>query len=94
MYYAFIDAPNPTPLLPLRVNGGLYTGEPAKGPWGNVPVVPSQYGLSQNLLSANPPPNAEKLYMDPPRPGNNPDERDHYYVEYNEKTNPGLKCLK
>jgi len=102
MYYAFLDgsspsgvqAAPPSPIPPRLVNGGLYTGEPAKGPWGNVPVEPSQFALSQNLLSANPPPNAEKIYIDLPRPGNNPDERSHYYVDADATNNPGLKCLK
>ena len=102
MYYAFIDGGSPsgvqaapsTSLPPRLVNGGLYTGEPAKGPWGNIPVEPSQYALSQNLMSANPPPNAEKVYIDLPRPGNNPDERSAYYADVNTSTNPGLKCMK
>jgi len=94
MLYAFINFPTPTPLPSRLVNGGLYTGEPAKGPWGNVPVEPSQYELSRNLLSASPPPNAEKQYIDLPRPGNNPDERHHYYTPYSSSTNPQLQCLR
>lgn len=47
--------------IPERsVNGGLYTGEPFKpgAPWANVPVVPEADTYTQNLASANPPPDA------------------------------------
>lgn len=30
----------PGTLPPRKLNGGLYTGEPFAGDWGNVPVVP------------------------------------------------------
>ena len=55
-----------------RVNGGLYTGVAAKGPWGSVPVVPDEaYLTNKNLLSANPPINATTQYTNNFRPGNN-----------------------
>jgi hypothetical protein len=92
MLYAFIDTSVPAPIPPRQVNGGLYTGEPAHGPWGNVPVEPSQYGMSKNLLSANPPPNAEKM-MVAPRLGNNPDELSAYYQVYS-TTNQTVYCRK
>jgi hypothetical protein len=53
------------------VNGGLYTGEAAKGPWGNYPVLPEPNELAKNLLTANPPPNAEKIPTTYHREGNN-----------------------
>lgn len=34
-------------LPPPRVNGGLYTGEPARGPWGAVPIVPDADSIAQ-----------------------------------------------
>ena len=54
-----------------KLNGGRDTGAPASGPWGNVPVVPDPVALSKNLLSATPPPNAEKQPTTFVRPGNN-----------------------
>lgn len=55
------------------LNGGLYTGEPFKGPWGNVPVIADAvYMTHVNLQSANPPPNAKIQYSPYGiRPGNN-----------------------
>lgn len=70
--YAFIDWKAPvTP--PARLpNGGLYTGETARGNWGNVPVVPESHILTtQNLLSAHPPDRAVVQPGSQERPGNN-----------------------
>ena len=54
------------------LNGGLYTGEPFKGPWGNVYVQPDMvYLTTQNLKSANPPQSALLQYGNVIRPGNN-----------------------
>ena len=55
------------------LNGGLYTGEPFKGPWGNVPVIADTvYLVNENLKSVNPPPNAGIQYAPyGVRPGNN-----------------------
>ena len=58
----------PKPVL----NGGLYTGEAFKGPWGNVYVQPDVvYMTNKNLISALPPQNALTQYGDIIRPGNN-----------------------
>jgi hypothetical protein len=41
------------------LNGGLYTGEPFKGDWGNVYVKPDVvYMNNVNLITANPPKNS------------------------------------
>ena len=57
---------------PPALNGGLYTGEPFKGPWANVPVTPDvDYLTHVNLKSAHPPSEALKHYPGGPRPGNN-----------------------
>jgi hypothetical protein len=54
------------------LNGGLYTGEPFKGPWGNVYVQPDMVYLTTiNLKSANPPESALLQYGNVIRPGNN-----------------------
>ena len=58
----------------LKLNGGLYTGEPFQegAPWANVPVVADiDYMIHQNLRSANPPPQALFQYPGTVRPGNN-----------------------
>lgn len=47
-----------------RVNGGLYTGEPARGPWGNVPITPDADDIAQKKYFLTPPP----INL---RPGNN-----------------------
>ncbi len=62
-------------LPPRKVNGGLYTGEPARGSWGNHPVEPDPNPLYENLKSANPPPGYTTQTVSLVRPGNN-------YVEY------------
>lgn len=65
---------NYVPPPPLKLNGGLYTGEPfAKdAPWGNVPVVADvDYMIQHNLRSANPPVQALFQYPGGVRPGNN-----------------------
>ena len=55
-----------------KVNGGLYTGEVAKGDWGNVAVVPEAHVLvGENLKSANPPPEGVFHIPGYTRPGNN-----------------------
>jgi len=76
--YSYIDWQYPLPPPPRKVNGGLYTGTPARGLWGNFPVVPEPNELEQNLLSANPPPNAEKLPITYNREGNNHVTYPHY----------------
>jgi hypothetical protein len=62
------------PQLPKtpELNGGLYTGEPFKGPWGNVPVIPEGSIMTHDTLrSANPPIEANEQFGDMIRPGNN-----------------------
>ena len=60
------------PPLKPELNGGLYTGEPFKGPWGNVPIVPDTvHMITTNLKSANPPTDALFQYGNSIRPGNN-----------------------
>ena len=61
------DDSAPEPLL----NGGLYTGESFKGPWGNYPVPPTTNGFMANLASANPPPGALDQFPGYVRLGNN-----------------------
>ncbi len=53
-------------------NGGLYNAPQATGPWGNIPVIPSDTNLIHyNLRSANPPPGATEQYASIDRLGNN-----------------------
>lgn len=62
----------PQDVPPPKLNGGLYTGEPFKGPWGNVHVTPDvDYMTHVNLKTANPPIEALMHYPGGPRPGNN-----------------------
>jgi hypothetical protein len=59
-------------LPPSLVNGGLYTGPQATGPWSNIPVVPSDTNLIHyNLRSAGPPPGSTEQYVSTDRLGNN-----------------------
>lgn len=97
MKYSALTYTSPVQLPARLVNGGLYTGEAAVGPWGNIPVLPDPDALSQNLLSADPAtrhPNSHKMAMTNERPGNNHVSLDQYYTFYNHSTNPDLKCLK
>lgn len=58
---------------PPPVNGGLYTGEPFKGPWGNVDIVPDVVYLTRKALKLSdiPPPEAAlNQFGDIYRPGN------------------------
>lgn len=90
--YSYIDWVYPTSIPPPKVNGGLYTGEPATGPWGNYPVIPEPHELSKNLLSADPPPNAEKILVSYNREGNNNVKYDDY--EPYDKAHPYMLCRK
>jgi hypothetical protein len=59
LIYSELDKTAPSGILPRKPNGGLYTGELAKGDWGCFPVVPDAYiYTTENLKSANPPPRA------------------------------------
>ena len=60
-------------LPPRKVNGGLYTGEPAKGPWGNVPIVPEAH-LYQAALPTDLSPVGVYHIPGYTRPGNNTQE--------------------
>lgn len=70
--YSYVDKRQPFAVPPRSVNGGLYTGEPfhTNAPWGNVPVVPEADTYTQNLASANPPPDG-MFIPSYTRPGNN-----------------------
>ena len=91
-YVEFDKLPYPVQPPPRKVNGGLYTGEPANGPWGNYAVNPEPNDLAKNLLSADPPKDAEKIPIAFHREGNSfvtfPD-----YQEYN-KSHPMTLCRK
>ncbi len=53
-------------------NGGLYAGPQVDHPWMPKPVIPTDTNLTYfNLLSANPPPGANKQFIGNIRPGNN-----------------------
>jgi hypothetical protein len=71
LYYSTIDWQGSVPVPERKVNGGLYTGQPAQGPWGNVPVIPEAHVYhTQNLQSAKPPPGATHQPVSFDRPGN------------------------
>lgn len=70
--YSFLDYSSPVPIIPRKPNGGLYTGETAKGPWGNYGVIPDAQYYTENLRSANPPPDFQYQTVTTLRPGNNP----------------------
>lgn len=70
--FSEIDKSEPISIPTRKVNGGLYTGVAAIGDWGNVPVVPEAYILvTENLKSANPPPEGVHHIPGYTRPGNN-----------------------
>ena len=83
--YGYMQAPKP------KLNGGLYTGEPFKGNYGNIPVS-SDIGelVNENLRSSNGP--VEGLFHIPGniRPGNN-EQKLPGYAKYSDKNN--FKCL-
>ena len=57
---------------PHDLNGGIYSGEQAKGPWGHIPVIPTTTNyIYNNLKSAEPPPGALTSYPGTDRMGNN-----------------------
>lgn len=80
-------------VLPRAPNGGLYTGEAARGPWGNVPVSPEVHTLALNLASANPPPGGAAQGPFGVRPGNNEPQL-VFYEPLNASTYPGLYCMR
>lgn len=97
MKYSALTYSSPVPLPERLVNGGLYTGEPAIGPWGNIPVIPDPSMLNNNLRSADPKtrhPDSHKMAMTNERPGNNHVSLEPYYTQYSPTSNPDLKCIK
>jgi len=59
-------------LPPSPVNGGLFSGPQAIGPYASIPVPPSgTYYIHENLKSANPPPGATTHYIGYNRSTNN-----------------------
>lgn len=97
MRYSELTYTSPVQVPHRLINGGLYTGEAAMGPWGNVPVPPDPSALAENLRSADPKtrhPDSHKMAMTNERPGNNHVSLQPYYTSYNLQTNPDLKCLK
>lgn len=72
MQYSYIDLDHKTSIIPRKVNGGLYTGEPAKGPWGNVPILPESSEFIDAFYKYAEPPAAMKYQaVSTLRPGNN-----------------------
>ena len=72
--YSYIDSEAPSSVPSRLPNGGLYTGTeaPIGSGWRNVPVVPEAHVLvSENLKSANPPPQGTHMIPGYTRPGNN-----------------------
>jgi hypothetical protein len=64
---------NPNVQIPLpQYQGGIFTGPPAFGPWGFIPVTPTTSNMiHNNLRSASPPPEANTQYPGTNRLGNN-----------------------
>lgn len=72
--YSYIDQEAPKGIPPRSPNGGLYTGieAPLDAKWRNFPVKPEAHILvTENLKTANPPPNAINMIPGYTRPGNN-----------------------
>lgn len=80
LVYSFLEYESPVPIIPRQPNGGLYIGETAKGNWGNYPVIPDAKYYTENLRSANPPPNYEYQAISTVRPGNNPVELPYHQM--------------
>lgn len=60
--YGELDPSELSSIPQQKINGGLYTGEEAKGDWRCFPVVPEAYiYTTENLKSANPPPRGMDL---------------------------------
>tara|TARA_B110000483_G_scaffold241733_1_gene325511 strand:+ start:761 stop:1120 length:360 start_codon:yes stop_codon:yes gene_type:complete len=73
-----MPAPYPsTPIPPKKpeLNGGLYTGEPFRGAWGNVPVIPDVVPMTKKTLTMQTHPytpgSTEQFDPTMIRPGNN-----------------------
>ena len=97
MAYFINDKSSPIPSPTL--NGGWFTGEQfaPNAQYANVYVVPcSAYWNSENLKSANPPPQALYQMQSGYRPGNNTDPQIAGVKRYNDDLNvyctPSLPC--
>jgi hypothetical protein len=91
--YSYIDT-NPLPLPPRQVNGGLYTGESAKGPWGNVPIEPEAHTMARKMVELGG--GRERAVAQMPtseRPGNNRVILDGFYSDYDPQLYPTMKCM-
>ena len=69
--FSYIDWKSSVPLPPRLPNGGLYTGELAKGAWGNFPIEPDANVYASHLTTDISPPGIEKRETSFNRPGNN-----------------------
>lgn len=89
--YSYIENPTTTSPPPRAVNGGLYTGQPAMGPWGNTPIVPETHIMidAHYKLAGNTPPPQDMKYqaISTNRPGNNLVKFPHHIMCTNLKFN-------
>lgn len=72
--YSYINLDHKISIPPRSVNGGLYTGQPASGPWGNIPIVPdSHVMIDTHYINGfqQPPPDMKYQAISTIRPGNN-----------------------
>lgn len=92
--YSFIDPSEPFGIPPRQLNGGLFTGEAfvENSGWKNIPVLPdADTYCTQNLQSANPPPQGSLAIPGHTRPGNNAQPLTAYRF-YNQTMYKNLKC--
>ena len=77
-------------------NGGLYGGPDCDRPWMPIKITPTATNLiSNNLLSANPPPGAIEQYIGTNRLGNNYTSMPEVYWFVNKNQGPyNLKVTK
>ena len=76
-------------MYPNRPNGGLYTGVPAYGPWGAVPVVPEATSMTYNTLKSEVP--QTLVPGGQTRPGNNTMDFGNRFI-YNPQYN--IACVR
>ena len=72
--YSYIESTTPIGVPPRQVNGGLYTGVPANGPWGNIPIEPETHTFIDTHYQKGfdkPPPDMKYQAISTIRPGNN-----------------------
>lgn len=89
--FSFIDWKSPVNIPPRLPNGGLYTGETAKGDWGNIPIIPDANVYASHLNTINSPPEIQKQATSFERPGNNP--MNHPYHVYYDNKSSEIKCI-